>query len=85
MRWTRGEAGPEGQVMRRALLLALTATALLAADQAMARRAKGDVSSEMQSASAAQSPSPSAAGRAQPPRAATFPRRHGRKARGGGQ
>jgi len=72
-------------VLRRALLLALTATALLAADQAMARRAKGELSSEMRSGRAAQSQSASAGPHAQSSRAITSPRRHGRKARCGSQ
>jgi hypothetical protein len=85
MRWTRGEAGPEGQVMRRTLLLALTATALLAADQAMARGAKGDASAGSQSARASQSESRSGAIHSKSSGRVAYPRRHGRKALGGAQ
>ncbi len=77
VRWPRLPPG--------ALLVILAVTSALAADPAMARRAKGGSTPGNHSARAAQPQAQSAAQSPQTIKHIAYPRRHGTKARGAGR
>jgi hypothetical protein len=70
------------RLVPRALLVVLTVTSVLAADQALARRAKGGLSPGVHPAPAAQAAAQAAPQVIKPIR---HPRRHGARAGGGGR
>ncbi|HMA09884.1 MAG TPA: hypothetical protein VKP68_18540 [Ramlibacter sp.] len=79
---TFGRATRRTRLVKRTLLVALTLTSLLAADQAMARKAKGGLSSGIRPTPAAQAvahAAPQAALDPQVIKPIPHPRRHGSK------